>query len=316
MVRRTAPRRHPLPATFPLNMHPFHLLDTLARAASGPKPARLAVLGKPVSHSASPQLHQPALDALGIAATYVRLEVEPGELAKAFARMSELGFIGCNVTVPHKFEALECCSEVSAQARLLGAVNTVLFRDGATIGYNTDGPGFREAIADSFGLDLGKCKTLILGAGGGAGQAIATQCALAKPEELTLVNRDLAKIEALTERLRKISPQTEIHAIGFGDPSLRGRCLRAGLIVQTTSLGLKKGDAEVIPESHFAADACVYDTIYQPPETPFLASAKRAGCRTDNGLSLLIHQGAIAFQHWFPGTDPLPHMRRAMESQP
>lgn len=174
-------------------MHPFHTLKTLALAVSGPKPARLAVIGKPVAHSASPQLHQPALDAFGIAATYVRLEVDPGELTKAFALMMELGFIGCNVTVPHKFEAMESCSEVVAQARLLGAVNTVVFRDGGTVGHNTDGPGFREAIGDSFGLNLEKCRTLILGAGGGAGQAIATQCALGHPAILTLVNRDLAK---------------------------------------------------------------------------------------------------------------------------
>ena len=148
--------------------------------------------------------------------------------------------------------------------------------------------------------------------GGGAGQAIATQCALGKPAELTLVNRDIAKIEALAERLRKISPDTVFHTLGFGDGSLRGRCLEAELIVQTTSLGLKASDAEVIPENFFAARSRVYDTIYEPPETPFLAAAKRAGCATDNGLSLLIHQGAIAFRHWFPGTDPLPHMRRAM----
>ena len=293
-------------------MRPYHTLETLAGAVSGAKPARLAVLGKPVSHSASPELHQPALDALGIDASYIRLEVEPGDLAKAFAMMADLGFIGCNVTVPHKFEALNSCTEVSAQARLLGAVNTVIFRDGAMIGHNTDGPGFREAVSDSFGLCLADTKTLILGAGGGAGQAIAAQCALGRPPELTLVNRDLGKIEALAERLRGISPETVFHAIGFGDPSLRARCREAELLVQTTSLGLRPGDAEVIPADHFAAGTCAYDTIYQPPETPFLAAAKRAGCRTDNGMSLLIQQGAIAFRHWFPGTEPLPHMRRAM----
>lgn len=293
-------------------MHLFHTLETLAGAASGAKPARLAVLGKPVSHSASPQLHQPALDALGIDARYIRLEVEPGDLPKAFTMMADLGFIGCNVTVPHKFEALASCSEVSTQARLLGAVNTVIFKDGAVIGHNTDGPGFQKAIADSFGLKLSETKTLILGAGGGAGQAIATQCTLGKPAELTLVNRDLGKIEALVEKLRGISPGTVFYAIGFGDSSLRERCHRADLLIQTTSLGLKPGDPEVIPGDHFTAGRCAYDTIYQPPETPFLAAAKRAGCRTDNGMSLLIHQGAIAFQHWFPGTDPLPHMRRAM----
>jgi len=294
-------------------MHAFHTLDTLAQTATGTKPARLAVLGKPVSHSASPQLHQPALDALDIHATYIRLEVETGMLGEAFARMAELGFIGCNVTVPHKFEAMESCTVVSAQAQLLGAVNTVLFKDGAIIGYNTDGPGFREAISDSFGINLAKSKTLILGAGGGAGQAIATQCALERPEELILVNRNLAKVESLAERLRDISPGTEIRTLGFTDANLSKYCKCADLIVQTTSLGLKEGDDQVIPDSYFAAASRAYDTIYQPPETPFLTAAKRAGCKTDNGLSLLIHQGAIAFQHWFPGTNPLPQMRRAMK---
>ncbi len=294
-------------------MRIFHTLDTLAQAATGIKPARLAVIGKPVSHSASPQLHQPALDALGIHATYIRLEVDPGKLREAFETMAELGFIGCNVTVPHKIEALESCTDVSAQAQLLGAVNTVLFRDSAIIGYNTDGPGFREAISDSFGLDLEKAKTVILGAGGGAGQAIATQCALEKPAELILVNRNVAKIESLAKRLRDISPCTKIRTFALADTTLRQHCLCADLIVQTTSLGLKESDGQVIPDSYLAAETLAYDTIYQPPETPFLAAAKRAGCKTDNGLSLLMHQGAIAFQHWFPGTNPLPHMQLAIK---
>lgn len=293
-------------------MHAFHTLKTLPQAATGMKPARLAVLGQPVSHSASPQLHQPALDALGIIATYIRLEIETGKLREAFAMMVELGFIGCNVTVPHKFEAMDSCTEVSAQARLLGAVNTVRFMDGAIIGYNTDGPGFRAAISDSFGLVLGKLKTVILGAGGGAGQAIATQCALEKPENLTLVNRDLSKVESLAERLRLVSPSTEIRTLGFMNPSLRDECQAADLIIQTTSLGLKPTDGQVIPDDYLSLNSRAYDTIYQPPETSFLAAAKRAGCETDNGLSLLIHQGAIAFQHWFPGTEPLSHMKKAM----
>lgn len=294
-------------------MHSFHTLETLEQAVAYAKPARLAVLGKPVSHSASPQLHQPALDALGIHATYIRLEVEPGSLREAFARMAALGFIGCNVTVPHKFEAMESCTEVSAQAQLLGAVNTVIFKNGSVIGYNTDGPGFREAISDSFGLDLAKSNTVILGAGGGAGQAIATQCALEKPAELTLVNRNVGKAEALAERLRGISPSTVIRTCGLTDTALQRYCHSADLLIQTTSLGLKEGDGQVIPDTYFSPETRAYDTIYQPPETPFLAAAKRAGCKTDNGLSLLIHQGAIAFQHWFPGTDPLIHMLKALK---
>lgn len=312
MVGETASGMYPLADTPALTMHSFHTLQTLTQATTGAKPARLAVIGKPVSHSASPQIHQPALDALGIHATYIRLEVDSGNLREAFAMMAGLGFIGCNVTVPHKFEALESCTEVSAQAQLLGAVNTVIFKDNMIIGYNTDGPGFRQAISDSFELELARSKTVILGAGGGAGQAIATQCALEKPTELVLVNRNVTKVEALAKRLRAMSPGTKILTFGFADTCLRHYCQNADLIVQTTSLGLKETDEQVIPEDYFTAVSRAYDTIYQPSETPFLTAAKRAGCRTDNGLSLLIHQGAIAFRYWFPGTDPLPQMRKAV----
>lgn len=125
-------------------------LTNLAEALDQPKPARLAVLGYPVAHSASPQLHQPALDAIGIDCSYIRLEVETGKLSKAFEMMRASGFIGCNVTVPHKFEAMDCCTRVSDQARLLGAVNTIVFAEKETLGFNTDGPGFTNAIREAF----------------------------------------------------------------------------------------------------------------------------------------------------------------------
>ena len=179
MVRAPAEGRHPFTQPAPLNplseMQPYLTLGTLESAVAGAKPARLAVLGHPVSHSASPQLHQPALDAFGIPATYVRLEVRPGEISEALAMMRRLGFIGCNVTVPHKFEAMEACDAVSGQARVLGAVNTIVFGENGITGHNTDGPGFEQAIREDFGFFPGEVHTLILGAGGGAGQAIATQ---------------------------------------------------------------------------------------------------------------------------------------------
>jgi shikimate dehydrogenase len=293
-------------------MKPVYTLSSLHEAAHLPEPARLAVLGYPVAHSASPRLHQPALDAFQIHASYVRLEVAPGDLAQAFDLMRELGFIGCNVTVPHKFEAMSCCSRVSPQAQILGAVNTVVFSHSETLGHNTDGPGFIAAIEEAFDIDTRKIHTLILGAGGGAGQAIATQCCLAKPARLTLVNRSLDKIQALATRLNHLSPETEILTLTLDDPELKSHCHQADLIVQTSSLGLKPNDPEVIPSDHFLPHHCAYDTIYEPSETRFLADARRTGCKTDNGLSLLIHQGALAFQHWFPGKDALPFMREAM----
>ncbi len=294
-------------------MRDVYTLENLAETASLEKPARLAVLGDPVSHSASPRLHQPALDAEGIAASYIRFEVPTGAIAEAFAAMKELGFFGCNVTVPHKFEAMAHCDTIATGARTLGAVNTVIFRDGQTHGENTDGPGISAAISDEFKCALGDLEMVLFGAGGGAGQAIAMQCALEKVKSLTLVNRSIEKIEAIAKRVSEISPETKIRPITFTDADLVGLCHEAELLIQTTSLGLKPGDPAVVPDECFLPHHSVYDTIYKPAETPFLRSAKKKGCRTANGTSLLIHQGEIAFRHWFPDTNPLPLMRAAME---
>lgn len=308
-------------------MKPVYTLADLASReildAGADKPAKLAVLGWPIAHSASPRMHQPALDANGINARYIRLEVEPGKIPEAFARMRTLGFIGCNVTVPHKLEAMAACDDVHPNAELLGAVNTVRFDADAIRGFNTDGPGFANAIEDVFEISLDgvfatnsenifHSSVAIVGAGGGAGQAIATQCVISGVSKLVLVNRTVEKLGPLVERLRDIGSATEIIALSFDDATLAGACLDCDLIVNTSSVGLKPGDPSILPAECLKADHLVYDTIYQPPVTPLLALAQAKGCRTSNGLSMLIHQGALAFQHWFPHTSPLPVMRAAL----
>ncbi len=275
-------------------------------------PAKLAVIGHPVAHSASPGMHQPALDATGAGIRYIRLEVEPGRVAEAFDSMRKLGFIGCNVTVPHKFEALEACGEVHPEARSLGAVNTIRFDADVTRGFNTDGPGFVRAITEEFEAPLSTLKVAILGAGGGAGQAIAAQCALQGVERIVIVNRTAAKLGPLANRLQVLGPVCEIVPISFDDPALVELCLDSDLIVNTSSVGLKSGDSCILPPECLRQAHFVYDTIYQPPVTPLLEAARKVGCRTANGRSLLLHQGVLAFQHWFPQTDPLPVMREAL----
>ena len=277
------------------------------------KPARLAVIGHPVAHSASPQMHQPALDAAGIDARYIRLDVEPGQVGEAFSRMRALGFSGCNVTVPHKLEAMEHC-EVDPDARALGAVNTIRFESQVTRGFNTDGPGFARAIEDDFNVALASLTVAIVGAGGGAGQAIATQCCLLGVARLVIVNRTVEKLGPLVERLRMVNPLTEILALALDEPSLAEHCRACDLIVNTTSVGLKPGDSSILPPNCLKKGHLVYDTIYQPPITPLLATANSLGCRTANGLSMLIHQGALAFQQWFLGSEPLEVMKRAMRT--
>ncbi len=280
--------------------------------AGAAKPARLAVIGHPIAHSASPRMHQAALDAMGENLRYIRLDIEPGQVGEAFSRLRALGFIGCNVTVPHKLEALAHC-EVHPDAQTLGAVNTIRFDGDATRGFNTDGPGFALAVEAEFGVKLGELKVVIAGAGGGAGQAISTQCWLSDVRKLVLVNRSVEKLMPLIGLVKTAAPGFEIILMPFDDPALAEHCLACDLIVNTSSVGLKSGDPSILPEACLRSGHLVYDTIYQPPLTPLLALANRAGCRTANGLSMLVNQGALAFQHWFPGSDPLGVMRDEMK---
>lgn len=299
-------------------MKPVYTLDDLASRdlldAGADKPARLAVIGHPIAHSASPKMHQAALDAHGIDVRYIRIDVEPGQVGECFLRMRELGFIGCNVTVPHKLEAMESC-KVHPDAKALGAVNTIRFDEDATRGFNTDGPGFASAIEDDFGVEFAALDVVIAGAGGGAGQAIATQGCLSGVRRLVLVNRTAEKLAGLAERLGRINPDTEILTLSFDDPSLAAHCLACDLIVNTSSVGLKDTDPSILPGDCLKKDHIVYDTIYQPPVTPLLATADKAGCRTSNGLSMLVNQGALAFLHWFPGTVPLPLMKQIFRAR-
>ena len=293
----------------------YTLNDLISRQvldAGQDKPARLAVIGWPIAHSASPRMQQAALDAAGIAARYVRLEVAPGRVGEALERMRELGFIGCNVTVPHKFEVMGCCDVVDAAAQTLGAVNTVSFEAGQTRGSNTDGPGFVRAIADEFGVALGELKVVIVGAGGGAGQALAAQCVMEGVKRLALVNRTLEKLWPVVARLRGLAADCEMVALALEDPTLAATCAAADLIVNASSVGLKPGDAPVVPAAWLRPGQLVYDCVYQPKPTPLLEQAAARGCRTANGRSMLIHQGALAFQQWFPGGTPLAVMRAAL----
>lgn len=285
----------------------LHTLDDLHEAAG----AKLAVIGQPVGHSLSPRMHQPALDEAGVDARYVALEVGPGRVKEAFTRMRELGFIGCNVTVPHKFDALEACDEIDDTARELGAVNTVRFDQDATRGTNTDGYGFEHAVKETLGLKLPGLSVLIVGAGGGAGGAIAAHCARRGVSRLILVNRTLPKVEELVRKLRSEHPRVDLTALGTDDtavlPALAAGCT---LLVNTTSLGLKEGDPSPLPAGCIHENHCVFDTIYRP--TALIRAAQAAGARHANGNLMLLHQGIAAFRFWFPGTDPDASMRRGL----
>ena len=292
-------------------------LDSLITSEA--KPPRFAVIGDPVAHSLSPQLHQPALDALRLDAQYVRVEVPQGRVAEAFAKMREAGFQGINVTVPHKLEALEACDRVDPGAKLMGAVNTIVFDREEKVGFNTDGPGFVRAIREDFSVDLGDLKIAIIGAGGGAGRAIATQCCLEDCPQLSLGNRTLEKLVHMRELLDPLLHGEKLEGPGdrlsihtLDDPALEEAISNSELIINTTSVGLKQSDPSPIPSSWIQPHHLVYDTIYNPAKTRLLRDAQDQGARTANGLSLLLHQGALSLEYWTNKDAPIEAMRAGL----
>lgn len=293
--------------------------ETLDHGAD--KPARLAVIGYPVSHSASPAMHQAALDEQGENVRYIRLEVPPGHVSEAVERMKELDFIGCNVTVPHKFEVIDCCDELSEDARNLGAVNTLIFGD-QTLGHNTDASGLVRAIREDFGIDLADLKVMILGVGGGAGQAIAKQCARIGCDQLWLVNRTLEKAQSLAVELSAYKnhpnhlegPGERFCVLAPDDPAMVEASGHADLIINATSLGLRPIDAMPISSGCIQPHHLVYDMIYNPANTALMSHARSVGARAANGFSMLLHQGVLAYACWFPGKSPLEPMRTGLTS--
>ena len=274
-------------------------------------PARVAVFGDPVSHSRSPQMHNPGLQARHLDAQYVRLHVHPEEFAAAVHACREAGMVGINCTIPHKRAALEIADTVDPHARRFGAVNTLVFREGRIFGHNTDGPGLQRALEEEFGAPLASHRVLILGAGGGAGRAAAIQCAQAGCARLTLVNRTRDKIERLAAELADEYPADRVILQDVPDPG------ETDLIINATSVGMNPGDPLLLPPGVLQTRHCVYDMIYSPPETPLLAAARAAGARAANGLSMLLHQGTAAFELWFGPPAPVDAMRRGLlESLP
>lgn len=282
---------------------------------SGTAPIQLAVLGDPVAHSASPPMHNAALLACGLPQRYGRLHIRPAELSAAVPLLGRSGFLGVNLTIPHKVAVLPMLDVLDGGAQVLGAVNTIAIRDQKLHGFNTDGPGLVRAIAADFGVRLGELRVLILGAGGGAGRAIALQCALEGCPRITLVNRTLQKVEALAGEVSKVRPagrsETEVHALGSEDSALAEHVAATDLILQCSSVGMHVDDPSPLCADFLRRSHLVYDTIYSN-RSQLISAAAALGARTANGLSLLLHQGALAFEIWFQRPAPVEVMHAAL----
>ncbi len=265
------------------------------------KPARLAVIGDPVAHSKSPQLHQPALDALGLNCTYVRIHLTAEEFTEGVGLMQELGFIGCNCTVPHKERALEWAKKPDSFASQLGVANTILFPSNEC--YTTDPIGCQNAVKEELGRDFADSRILILGAAGGAGSAVAQYITRHDYRHLSLYNRTTSKLETLKSKISTAgywnSDKISLCGAGtFPNPD------EIDLIINATSLGLKPEQGSPIPAEFLSPSHAVYDMTYGC-QNQLAIDCQKAGAQYADGLSMLTHQGAAAFKLWFPDTNPV-----------
>jgi shikimate dehydrogenase len=293
-------------------------------------PIRLGVFGDPVAHSLSPEIQNAALRAFEINMQYARFHIRPNELRSALRFLRELDLVGINLTVPHKIAGLTQIDVADESASRCGAVNTINVNTahGAVatapenkklIGSNTDAEGFSRAVRSEFSIDLRDLRVMILGAGGGTGHAIAWQCALENCERLVLVNRTLAKTNALIDRLRPffaearvLGPVARLEAVPWEETAVRAQLADIDLIVNATPLGMNPSDPAPIPARLLAPHHIVFDCVYRPSKTALLRAVDEAGARGANGLSMLLHQGALSFSIWFNREAPIEAMRSAI----
>jgi len=306
----------------------YSLADLQALATEDPPlspPARLAVIGHPVAHSRSPEMHNAALRAAGINAQYIRVDLTEEELPEALNTFASLGFIGVNVTIPHKGAVIPLVHQVDPLAARIGSVNTIVFDHdrGQRLGFNSDAPGFRQAIREVFSVDLHDLRVLLLGAGGGAGRAAAIQCATDRCDRLVLVNRTFDKANALAEELcsdfgpsRFAGPLARLEAIPWDTDALTKALDHVDLIVNCTNLGMKLTDPPLLSPVQLQPHHLVYDMVYSPPRTRLIDSAEAAGARAANGLSMLVWQGAIAFEYWFNRQPDVFAMKSGLAAPP
>jgi shikimate dehydrogenase len=251
------------------------------------------VIGNPIAHSKSPVLHGHWLKTYDIAGHYVPLEVEADALGDVLKAMPKMGFVGCNVTIPHKERVMQFVDQITDRATLIGAVNTLIFlNDGSILGDNTDGYGFIENLCQGApDWDASAGPAVVLGAGGAARAVVASLLDAGAPEIL-LTNRTRVRADKLREDFgARVKVVEWVQA---------GNILEeAATLVNTTSLGMTGKSELRVPMDGLRKETVVTDLVYTPLTTSFLRTANEIGCVTVDGLGMLLHQAVPGFERWF-----------------
>lgn len=269
------------------------------------------IFGHPVEHTFSPGMHNAAFATIGLDGCYVPFAVRPEDLGSAVKAIVALGLCGLNITVPHKEKVIPFLDELTDDARLIGAVNTVEVRDGRLIGHNTDGKGFLRSLREETGLRP-KGKTFLMVGSGGASRAVCFSLALAGAGTIVLHDIDAVKAQKLGRDLRTgtAARVTVVNAESLGQYAPGADC-----IINATPLGLKKADPLPIPRELVRKGHLVCDLVYNPTKTRLLAMARSRGAETLSGIGMLLYQGVIAFEIWTGRKAPVSVMKNALVRQ-
>jgi shikimate dehydrogenase len=271
----------------------------------------IALIGYPLRHSISPFFQQAALDHYHLNTKYLAWEVAPEGLAGALERLGRPEYLGANVTIPCKEKVLPFLDRLEGQAREIGAVNTIAKDKGALVGYNTDGQAFLRALREKGGLEPRGQQVVLLGAGGAA-RALAFSLLRAGIRSLTIYNRGLERAQKLAADLQKVLASSQkVQALPW-EERLSG-LPPCQLIVQATPLGTGEDSTSPLTARLIPRGVLAFDLVYNPPETPFLKEAKKAGARALGGLPMLVYQGAASFELWTGQNAPLEVMFQAAE---
>ncbi len=263
------------------------------------------VMGCPIDHSLSPRMHQAAFAALTLDAVYAPFEVPSRDVGAVLRGLRKIGLDGVNVTVPLKEAVIRHLDCVSGDAAALQAVNTIVMRGARTLGYNTDVIGITRALRE-LGWRPRPCRALILGAGGAA-RAVAWALATVPGTHLTLANRHPARAHEVARWIARWRPRCTVTVERLASVDARPY----QLIINATSVGMQE-DAALVNPRHLSRGMLVYDLVYNRP-TRFVQDARRRGCVAAGGVSMLVYQGAAAFELWWHRKAPVRVMRQAVE---
>jgi shikimate dehydrogenase len=271
----------------------------------------VGVFGQPVAENPTIVMQEAAFKAAGLNFRYLNLEVASEDLSTAMKGLRAMNFRGINCTIPHKVAVLKYLDEIAEDAKLIGAVNTIVNDGGKLIGANTDGKGFLRSLKEDARVNPRGKRVVILGAGGAA-RAIAVELALAGASAITIVNRSAARAKPLV-KLLNTRTAAKASFILWNKPFVVSE--NTDILVNATSIGLypKVKEKPQLNYDSIKAKMVVCDVIPNPPDTPFLQEARKRGAKTLDGLGMLVYQGAIGFKLWTGKKASVEVMRKALE---